>query len=204
VFVLIIIHHLSREGLDVLDHNSDLFVGRELKGSWAERGMSFFRLTVEPENVSAGFILFCRSEQRQTFKVVMCDSEANVLHTESCRKNCSEVAMHFTHFDTYSVPALRNTDTTTGTAIPGTSLLPESSKTASLFSVPTDDCDTALGVFTALDGVKPSKRSIVPGKYLVCVLSAAPQSSSSGPVRGGFTIAAFVARGARDPSVCPP
>lgn len=181
----------------MLGHSSDLYIGRELKGMWTEKdkGMSFYRLSVEAEDLVNGFIVFCRSEQRRSFKLVLCDSDGKVMYTEDSRRNCSEAAMYFTNIDTYMQFPVFRPEGAAATPVPGGSLFDtahgNTSPTPMQFAVPADECDTALGVFGALDGIKPSKKSIAPGKYLLCVLSVGQASLRGG---GAYTLSMPVAR----------
>lgn len=185
-----------REGLDVLGGKSDLYVGREVKGKWSEKGMYFYRLSVESLDLVRGFFVFCRSEQKHSFKMIVCDADSKIVHAEESRGNCSEAVMFFTAFDTFAHNSVFPVEGTTSTPIPGSSLI-KNGKTESGFSVPHDSCDTALGVFNALDGIKTSKRTIAPGKYLLCLIS----TQQSLITRGDFTVCMATAAPGKDPTV---
>lgn len=189
-----------REGLDVLGQSADLYVGRELKGTWSDKdkGMSFYRMTVDAEDILNGFFVFCRSEQRHMFKLVLSDADGKVMYAEDSQRNCSEAIMYFTNFDTYALKPVFRLEGSGCTPVPGSSLVDNApGKPAVQYGVPAHDCDSALGVFNALDGVKSSRKALPPGKYLLCVLNTAGSAVSlSG--RGGFTISMAIATTSKD------
>lgn len=158
--------------------------------------MYFYRVSVDAEDITNGFFLFCRSEQRQAFKLVLCNSDGKVMYSEESRRNCSEAIMYFTTFDTFAHYPVFQLENGASTTIPGASLVSNPPKNVSTsFAVPGDECDTALGVFNALDGMKSSRKTITPGKYLLCVLAA------GGAARGGFTMSMAIAKSTKDITV---
>jgi hypothetical protein len=195
----------NREGLEVLGQSADLYVGRELKGMWTEKekGMSFYRMSVDAEDILSGFLVFCRSEHRHSFKLVLCDADGKVMYTEDSRRNCSEAVMYFTNIDTYTHYPVFRVEGSSATIVPGSSLVGNApaagaaSPPPEQFAVPADECDAALGVFGALDGMKTSRKTIAPGRYLLCVLGTGPVSSFRG-TGGAYTVSMALCKGVKD------
>ena len=125
---------------------NDLVFGWSTDSKVDKQQGQFFRLTVDEKTCSNGFVLTCRGKNGCKFRMFLFDVNGNLLYQEEGVKGRGggkgnpQATMHFTNFDTYR---LNNSDT------PSDKTIPE--------------------VFCKLESYTPSKKSVSPGKYLLCV-----------------------------------
>lgn len=108
------------------------------------------RLNVDKRQIDNGFLLVCRgANSRSHFKVILFDLVGEILFEEICIKpikvSYTEAAIYFTRFETYSL----GSNNTTSTSNNSNDVLPR--------------------LFSALDNFQPSKKTLFPGQYLLCI-----------------------------------
>eukprot|EP01036_Dinobryon_divergens_P025948 gene25948-34547_t len=129
---------------------SDLAWGWSVDGRVDRHGGVFYRLNVSSRQVENGFIVHCRSSNKDRFKLIIFDKEGQPMYTEDSllRKESKSTSytcatFFFTIFDAYR--------------------LADSSGSSSNDSVPLPQS------LSKLDSFSGCKRTITPGQYLLCV-----------------------------------
>ena len=126
---------------------NDLVFGWSTDSKVDKQQGQFFRINVDEKNCKNGFVLTCRGKNGCKFRMFLFDVDGNLLFQEegmkvkgSGNKGNPQASMYFTNFDTYR---LNNYDS------PSDKTIPE--------------------VFCKLESYTPSRKSVRPGKYLLCI-----------------------------------
>ena len=124
---------------------NDLVLGWSTDSKVDKQQGQFFRLTVDEKSCNNGFILTCRGKNGCKFRMFLFDVEGNLLYQEEGLKGRGgkgnpQATMYFTNFDTYR---LGNSE------CPSDNTIPE--------------------VFCKLESYTQSKKTVSPGKYLLCI-----------------------------------
>lgn len=124
----------------------DLVLGWTVEGRVDRQQGVYYRIVVDEKLSNNGLIISCKSTKNDKFKILLFDSDGNVIHQEESMKckSYSHAAFYFTQFDTFRLGEQQN-------GPPGS---------------PRHDIPPAL---VQLDSFTNSKRSIKPGNYCLCI-----------------------------------
>lgn len=138
------------DGIGAADERlCDLVWGWEFEGKVERQSACFFRMTVDDRQAANGILISCRSYSKGKFKLLLFDSNGDVVHHEdSCKSTAvgangrCESTLYFTQFETYRLG----------------NLVPEALKE--------DDVPTVLG---KLENFHQNRLHIEKGQHLLCV-----------------------------------
>ncbi len=123
---------------------ADLGWGWATEARVGHQSGSYFRLTIDARQVENGFVVHCSSVNKDKFKLIMFNSEGQLLFQEECLRTRDKSSTAATLFFT-TFPAYRLDD-----------------------SASSSDKDVTT-LYSKLDKFEPCKRTVSPGQYLICV-----------------------------------
>lgn len=158
--VAIICQQGGIEGVAPMSPNvTDMVWGVTIDGKVDRQTASYYRLTVSAEHVSNGFIVFCKSVNRDKFKLMMFDSNARLLHQEEGVRARDKLSTDATLFFT------SNTSNTNATE----SLPVKNDKYSDDREIKDIPNHPSNSISDRLDTLSFSKRAVSAGQYLICV-----------------------------------
>ena len=139
----------------------------------------FFRLSVEEKHATAGFVLTCRGLRGSKFRIFMFDVEGNLLYqVENCQSHhahiknlwffCSLLTAVLNGLFLNNMIQEDGTKSKSAKGNPQTTMYFTSFDTYRLEPSPPSD-KSIPEVFCKLESYTCSKKTITPGKYLLCV-----------------------------------
>jgi hypothetical protein len=127
---------------------------------------AFYRITIDENYAANGFFIQCRSNNKSKFRIFLLNKEGKILFQDESHRgvydpNATEAVMFFTNFPTYEFA-----DPSIAAAHAASSAEPESVTDFSTAPVMEKE---SLPIFQRMKCFIPSKKTLTPGKYLLCV-----------------------------------